>query len=147
MSTTLELRTFSKQILQALQQLDTLLDRVAGASLNADGMMEVAAQTQAVTETLTATRASLQAASPDGLGVILDQAKAKRAMAMSLGVLPLDPAIAALHAVPDLVEKGTAQGWDRKVLSLPLCLAYRHCTVALKTLFDAVDPQEISTAQ
>ena len=147
MSTTIDLRIYSKQLLRAVQQLDTLLDRVAAAAVSADEIKDVASQSEAILEALTATRSGLQAAGKDGLEAALDPAKVRRAMAASLAELPLEPALHALRAVPLLVEKAGAQQSGHAVLAVPLCLAYRHCIEALRPLAGAVDPQDLVEAR
>lgn len=143
MSTTIDLRTYSKQLLQAVQQLDTLLDRVAAAAVSADEMKDVASQSQAILQALTVTRSGLQSAGEDGLEATLDPAKARRAMALSIAELPLEPALQALRAVAPLAEKASAQQSGHAVLSVPLCLAYSHCIEALRPLAAAVVPQDL----
>ena len=147
MSTMIDLRKYSKQLLQAVQQLDTLLDRVAAAAVSADDMKDVASQSKAILEALTTTRSGLQSAGKDGLEAMLDPAKARRAMAVSIAELPLEPALHALRAVPPLVEKASAQQSGHAVLSVPLCLAYRHCIEALSPLAAAVDPRDLAEAR
>lgn len=147
MSTTIDLRIYSKQLLQAAQQLDTLLDRVAAAAVSADEIKDVVSQSEAILEALTATRSGLQSAGKDGLEAALDPAKVRRAMAASIAELPLEPALHALRAVPPLAEKAGAQQSGHAVLSVPLCLAYRHCIEALRPLAAAVDPQDLVEAR
>lgn len=147
MSTTIDLRTYSRQLLDAAQQLDTLIDRVAATNMSVGEMKAIASQSQAVLQSLTMTRSGLQSAGKDGLEVALDPAKVRRAMAASIAELPLEPALHALRAVSPLVEKAEAQQSGYAVLSVPLCLAYRHCIEALRPLAAAVDPQDLVEAR
>lgn len=147
MSTTIDLRRYSKQLLGAVQQLDTLLDRVAAAAMSADEMKDVASQSQAIVEALNATRSGLQSAGKGGLEAGLDPEKVRLTMAASIAELPLEPALQALRAVPPLVEKVGVQESGHGVLSVPLCLAYRHCVEALRPLAAAMDPQDLVEAR
>ncbi|WP_176598509.1 MULTISPECIES: hypothetical protein [Sphingobium] len=147
MSTTTDLRIYSRQLLQAAQQLDALIDQVAAPALTTDEIAAVAAHSQTLLEGLTATRSGLQSAGKDGLEAALDPAKVRRAMAASIAELPLEPALYALQAVAPLVEKAKAQQSDHGVLSVPLCLAYRHCVEALRPLAAAIDPQDLVQAR
>ena len=143
MSTTIDLRIYSKQLLQALQQLDTLLDRVAAADPSADELKDLASQSLAIFEALTATREGVQSAAKNGLEAKLDPAEARRATALSIAEFPLEPAIEALRAVPRLVEKANAQQAGHAMIAVPLCLAYSHCVEALRPLAAAVEPRDL----
>lgn len=147
MSTTIDLRIYSKQLLQVVQQLDTLLDRVAVAAPDVDELNDVASQSQATLEALTATRAGVQSAGKDGLEAVLDPAEARRAMALSIAEFPLEPAIEALRAVPQLVEKAKTQQAGHAMIAVPLCLAYSHCVEALRPLAAAVEPRDLVQAR
>ncbi|MCB4863072.1 MULTISPECIES: hypothetical protein [Sphingobium] len=147
MSTTIDLRMYSRQLLQATQQLDTLIDQVAATDLTTDEINAVATHSQALVDALSATRSGLQSAGKDGLEAGLDPANVRRAMAASIAELPLEPALYALEAVTPLVEKAKAQQSSHGVLSVPLCLAYRHCIEALRPLAAAVDPQDLVGAR
>lgn len=147
MSTTIDLRKYSRQLLQAAQQLDTLIDRVAATTVSAEEIKDIASQSQALVEALSVTRSGLQSAGKHGLEPGLDPAEVRRAMGASMAELPLEPALYALQAVQPLVEKADAQQSGHAVLSVPLCLAYRHCIEALRPLAAAVDPQDLVEAR
>ncbi|PNQ03415.1 hypothetical protein [Sphingobium sp. SA916] len=74
MSTTIDLRMYSRQLLQATQQLDTLIDQVAATDLTTDEINAVATHSQALVDALSATRSGLQSAGKDGLEAGLDPA-------------------------------------------------------------------------
>src|SRR5262249_43556922 len=116
MPSTSDLRLYSKQLLQTLQQLDTLLDRVSASAESAEAVKDVASQSQAILDALTKTRSSLQAAAGDGPKATLDPASVRREIAVTVAELPLEPALQALREVPLLVEKAKARQSSNAVL-------------------------------
>ena len=143
MSTTNDLRIYSKQLLQAVQALDSLLDQVTAAR-NPGELKDVPSQSQAILAGLSETQSGLQAAAEGGLETKPDPDEARRGIAFTVAELPLEPTIEALREVPRLVEKAIAQQSDHAVVLVPLCLAYRHCIEAMRPLAAAVDPRHLS---
>jgi len=131
---------YSQHLLQNLQELDALVDRVSGSAESPD---IIARQCEAIVDALAKTRSSLQAAAGDGPTATLDPATARRSIAVAVAELPLEPALQALAEVPQLVEKVKARSSSNSVLLVPLCLAYRHCVEALMPLAAAVDPRDL----
>ncbi|MCC6209606.1 MAG: hypothetical protein IT513_01050 [Burkholderiales bacterium] len=143
MPSTSDLRTYSKQLLQAVQQLDALLDRASAAARSGGEVKEIAGQSQAILDALSKARSTLQAAAGGAPKATLDPAEARRETAVAVAELPLEPALQALREVPLLAEKAKAQPQGNAVLLVPLCLAYRHCLEALLPLAVAVDPRDL----
>jgi hypothetical protein len=142
MSTTIDLRIYSKQLLQVAQSLDTLLDQVTAAKA-ADELTEVSNQSKAILAALTETQSGLLSASSGGLEAKLDPAEVRRGIALTAAELPLEPALMALREVAPLIEKARAQQASHAVVLVPLSLAYRHCIEALRPLAAAVDPRDL----
>jgi len=143
MPSTSDIRACSKDLLRNLQQLDVLLDRVAGTSEGPAEAEDIARESQGISNALARTRSSLLAAAGDGPTATLDAAEARRSLAVSLAELPLEPALLVLGEVPRLAEEVEARTSGNAVLLVPLCLAYRHCVEALMPLATAVDPRDV----
>lgn len=141
MPSTIDIRAYSKQLLDDLQQLDTLIERLSSSGGGYE-LGDIAKQSQAVVDTLTRTRSGLQAAAEAGPTAVLDPAASRRSIAVSVAELPLESALQALGEVPQLVEKIEARSTGTAVLLVPLCLAYRHCVEALMPLAAALDPRD-----
>ena len=141
MPSTIDIRAYSKQLLDDLQQLDTLIERLSTGG--GDELGDIAKQSQAIVDTLTRTRSGLQVAAEAGPTAELNPASSRRAIAVSVAELPLESALQALGQVPQLVEKIEARSTGTAVLMVPLCLAYRHCVEALMPLATALDPRDL----
>ena len=141
MPSTIDIRAYSKQLLDALQQLDTLIERLSRSG-GGDELADIAKQSQAVVDTLTTTRSGLQAAAGAGPTAALNPATSRGSIAVSVDELPLESALQALGEVPQLVEKIEARSTGTAVLLVPVCLAYRHCVEAPGPLAAALDPRD-----
>ena len=141
MPSTIDIRAYSKQLLDDLQHLDTLIERLSTGG--GDDLGDVAKQSQAIVESLGRTRSGLQAAAEAGPIAVLNPASSSRAIAVSVAELPLESALQVLGELPQLVMKIEARSTSAAVLLVPLCLAYRHCVEALSPLAAALDPRDL----
>lgn len=145
MPSTSDIKAYSKQLLDNLQQLDALIDRVSKTRESAEDLGDIATRSQTVVDELSRTRSGLEAAAEGGPTAELDPVKSRRSIAVAVAELPLESALQALGELPQLVEKVQARSTSSAVLLVPLCLAYRHCVEALMPLAAALDPRDLNS--
>lgn len=144
MTSTSDLRKYSKELTEQLRQLDALLDLVAGSSAGGEDSAVIASRSQAIADSLTQIQEDLVTAADGGPKAILDHEAAFRTVAISEAELPLESALMVLGEVPQLLEKAAnAQPPSNAVVLVPVNLAYRHCLEALTPLVAAVDPRQL----
>lgn len=144
MTSTSDLRKYSKELTHQLLQLDALLDLVASSTPGTGENEDIASQSQTILESLTRIRENMLADADGGPKAIDDHKAAFRTVAVAGAELPLESAQLVLGEVPQLLEKAAnAQPPSNAVVLVPVNLAYRHCLEALMPLVTAVDPRDL----
>jgi len=148
MTSTSDLRKYSKELTAQLLQLDALLDLVSGSTAGTDDSQVIATRSRAIRDSLIQIQKNLVEVADGGPKAIVDQEAAFRTVAISEAELPLESALMVLEEVPQLLEKAAkAQPPSNAVVLVPVNLAYRHCLEALMPLVAAVDPRQLHRAE